>query len=225
MWLYVQSLCAPGSEASTSDCGNSLGRSATSSATDLRLDASCPRCAEESSTMHQCGTTFERSTQPLGVEKPSSCAPVSPARLTPPRAEAGASRPTCGPTCSPESTNSQRRSCSSRTSSAGRSNVRPASYENADTARRSSRTTPPTWVPRIDESDGGFLPTLTTRANQHSPSMRKWPAYERLNRLFGGSPAPVEFWEWMFGYPIGHTDCERWATPSCLHRPRERSPS
>lgn len=34
----------------------------------------------------------------------------------------------------------------------------------------------------------------------------QWPAYERLNILTGGKRCPIEFWEWMFGLPIGWTD-------------------
>lgn len=67
---------------------------------------------------------------------------------------------------------------------------------------------PPPWVPAIEDAGIGWLPTPTTRSNQHSPSMMKWPAYRRLAKLTGGEKAPVEFWEWMLGLPIGWTAFE-----------------
>jgi len=67
---------------------------------------------------------------------------------------------------------------------------------------------PPPWVPRIDEADGGYLPTPTTRLNQQSESMMKWPAYRRLDALSGGKRLHSSFWEWMMGMPIGWTALE-----------------
>jgi len=67
---------------------------------------------------------------------------------------------------------------------------------------------PPAWVPHIAGRDGGYLPTPTTRANQQSPSMLKWPAYRRLAVIAGGKRLPMQFWEWMMGWPIGWTDLE-----------------
>lgn len=73
-------------------------------------------------------------------------------------------------------------------------------------ARTCTASAPPSWVPRITESDSGWLPTPTTRNNQQSVSMLKWPAYLRLDILCRGKKLPIEFWEWMMGWPIGWTD-------------------
>lgn len=63
------------------------------------------------------------------------------------------------------------------------------------------KSAPPAWVPHTSDADTGFLPTVTTRANQQSPSMLKWPAYRRLEALTRGQKAPIAFWEWMMGWP------------------------
>jgi len=44
--------------------------------------------------------------------------------------------------------------------------------------------------------------------------MRKWPAYERLARLFGHNRPPIGFWEWFLGFPDGWTDSKRSAKAS-----------
>lgn len=77
---------------------------------------------------------------------------------------------------------------------------------------RPGQAVPPSWVPRISANDTGFLPTMTTRMNQQSPYMRRWPAYERLWRLTGGARLPLSFWEWMMGWPIGWSGLEPLAT-------------
>lgn len=39
------------------------------------------------------------------------------------------------------------------------------------------------WAPRISENECGALPSPTTRGNELSPSMQKWPAHQRLAQL------------------------------------------
>ncbi len=86
----------------------------------------------------------------------------------------------------------------------------------------------------------GLLPTPTTKGNEYSPSMAKWPAHTRLQGLFptpsaatygynqggaagrvgpkrpsidviaGGRALTVR--EWMMGWPIGWTALESLAT-------------
>jgi hypothetical protein len=88
--------------------------------------------------------------------------------------------------------------------------IRPSSGRGCNTA------VPPAWVPAITESDIGWLPTPTTRNNQSSPSMMKWPAYVRLAKLFGARRPSLVFWEWMMGWPIGWTDTAPLATDRFL---------
>jgi hypothetical protein len=63
----------------------------------------------------------------------------------------------------------------------------------------------------------GLWPTPTATANHNAPSMRKWPSYARQQDAGGISPSR---WEWMMGFPIGHTAFTRWATRS-LRRSRK----
>ena len=52
-----------------------------------------------------------------------------------------------------------------------------------------------------------LLPRLTRKANQLSPSMRKWPGCRRLQEWIGtgGCPSP-ELAEWLMGFPRGWTE-------------------
>jgi len=94
-----------------------------------------------------------------------------------------------------------------------------------------------------------LFPTPTATANAGCPSMQKWAAHRRLfptpsatdwkgaskpgqRRGQLGDPAMQVVpaggqlnptWvEWLMGFPLGHTDCGRWATPSS-RRSRESS--
>jgi hypothetical protein len=87
----------------------------------------------------------------------------------------------------------------------------------------------------------GLWPTPTATANAGCPSMQKWAAHRRLfptpsatdwkgaskpgqRRGQLGDPAMQVVpaggqlnptWvEWLMGFPLGHTDCGPWATPS-----------
>jgi len=60
----------------------------------------------------------------------------------------------------------------------------------------------PEWVRLILDRDIGLLHTPTTKANQCSASMQKWPSCRRLTLAFGGKLTP-EKQEWMMGWPAG----------------------
>jgi hypothetical protein len=119
-------------------------------------------------------------------------------------AEVGGPLSICGPTCAGSCASAQHRSSSARTSSASPSSEPAGTLLEPVFVPGSPVLTPPSWVPRIGASDGGYLPTLTTRQNQFADSMQKWPAYARL-RLLCGRRVPIAFWEWMMGLPIGWT--------------------
>ena len=95
----------------------------------------------------------------------------------------------------------------------------------------------------------GLWPTPTATANAGCPSMQKWAAHRRLfptpsatdwkgaskpgqrRGQLGGPARQVvpaggqmnPTWvEWLMGFPLGHTDCGPWATPSS---PRSRKSS
>lgn len=114
-------------------------------------------------------------------------------------------------------------SSSSRTSRSGLFDEPSDALSEMDGERRMTRSAPPSWVPQLTESGGGYLPTPTTRCNQQSPSMRKWPAYERLHRLSSGETLSPEFWEFVMGLPIGWTACVPLATRSAPSKSSMRS--
>lgn len=61
---------------------------------------------------------------------------------------------------------------------------------------------------RSERRSGGvstWWPTPTRTANHNAPSMRKHPAYKRLQDAGGANPSR---WEWMMGFPEKWTVCE-----------------
>jgi len=61
----------------------------------------------------------------------------------------------------------------------------------------------------IREIVGGSLHTPTTMANFRAPSMQKHGSCVRFGNAFGGQKITPEQFEFLMGYPIGHTDLER----------------
>tara|TARA_Y100000114_G_C11586680_1_gene243729 strand:- start:12 stop:518 length:507 start_codon:yes stop_codon:yes gene_type:complete len=72
------------------------------------------------------------------------------------------------------------------------------------TLPRESNYQRPSWVLRILGTDGGWLPTPTTKANWAAKSMQKWKGSRNAVMVFG-KPTP-ENHEWLMGWPIGWTD-------------------
>lgn len=130
-----------------------------------------------------------------------------------------ASEAGCGGRCSESSSISSRDGASSKIRiSSGESGCRSCGGNCGSTA-----TCPCPWEsirlhlePAMRGDDASLLPTPTAIANQLSPSMRKHPACRRLQGLVGrtgGLPHPA-LWEWLMGFPIGHSDCGDSVTPS-----------
>lgn len=115
-------------------------------------------------------------------------------------------------------------SCSSRTSSDPLSCELPKTFTQWDTEEALPECPPPRWVPRIEGRDGGYLPTLTTRSNALSPSMSKWPAYQRLRELTNGQMPSIRWWSWFMGYPLEWLELPS-ATPSSPPKPPPPSPT
>lgn len=57
------------------------------------------------------------------------------------------------------------------------------------------------WALPIADRARFYWPTPTAKANHWAPSMRKWPAYRRLQDAIP-TPSP-ELFEWMMGLPAG----------------------
>jgi len=181
--------------------GSSDGtRSAPSRSTNTVGEFSCSAKMKGILSRFPSGTTCELSTGDPGVDSwMSSLRDSRVSRTRRQAVDAESSR-----TCLVKSSESSRRfslgGCSARTY------WRAPTLNSADGA--CSNAVPPGWVPRIIESDSGWLPTPTTRNNQSSPSMLKWPAYRRLAKLSGTRRLSVEFWEWMMGWPCGWSGLE-----------------
>lgn len=178
----------------------------------------CKGCSEAG-----CGRTCAPSTDQHSVAASASSRLDSHANPSRRHREGGRSLQTCGQKCTESSGKCRLRGCSAKTSNEHQSNGRPKPSVRMVSPPPSSSSAPPKWVPQCDDRGGGYLPTLTTRANQNSPSMMKWPAYRRLHKLTNGQMAPVEFWEWMFGLNIGCTGSESLGTVSFPLRPGDPS--
>ena len=175
--------------------------------------ASCSLGSETArSPSSPSGMTSGHLTAAPGAGESTSSQPGFHASHSAQRVEVESLLKTSGPMLRGSLPKSNPRTSSLRTSSANRSSVRPRTFSDSVTFVTLSELLPPAWVPRIGEFDTGYLPTITTRNNQQSPSMLKWPAYQRLAELAGGQKLPAAFWEWMMGWPIGWTDFEPLAT-------------
>ena len=58
----------------------------------------------------------------------------------------------------------------------------------------------------IEEIIGGFVHTPTTAANFTALSMQKHPSCRNYVKAFGEQKITPEQFEFLMGYPIGHTD-------------------
>lgn len=83
--------------------------------------------------------------------------------------------------------------------------------KKSDTKLRRSQIRLPTWVRHLLGDDTGPLPRPTAKANQHSPSMRKWPSCRRYQKIFGETLNPKAY-EYLMGLPIGWTELDASAT-------------
>ena len=153
------------------------------------------------------GVTLPPSTVSRGVVQWIASWQGSPVSRSLQLQEVDESRQISGPTSLESSKNAKPPSSSWRTSPKNQWNEREGILLPWDTTPLSGDLAPPQWVPRIDETVGGWLPTITVRANYFSPSMLKWPAYRRLRLLTGGKRPGPTWWEWMMGVPMEHTAC------------------
>ena len=204
-WIFgPTSACAQATAESTSDSPSpSAGEFAPavmSSGTLLRRPLSWPGWKKRPWIRLLSGTTSHPSTRP---NVSTFLVQDSRANHSRPRLADAALPPTSGHTSGESSVRPCPNSWFLRTSSELPSNKRGKILPGSGTRSPSIPSTPPSWVPRLHDGDGGFLPTITTRMNQSSPSMQKWPAYRRL-ALLGRVGLP--FWEYTMGLPIGWTD-------------------
>lgn len=160
----------------------------------------------ESSSLSKSTTTSAPSTGDPGGVVSTSSAGDSRVRNSARQAVGGSALIPSGQKCFESFTRSDRDTFSPKTSSAGRSGKPRSRSRGSVIWLDACDLGPATSGRRTIGRDSGWLPTLTASNNQGSPSMLKWPAYRRLNRLAGGRKIPVIFWEWLMGWPIGATD-------------------
>lgn len=190
-------------------------RAAPSSSTGFAERGCSSASAKGTYRPFRSGTTSERSTERHGPDGLMSSRAAFPAKTSAQQTEVPAAFPAnnlaCGssfsascPRCAPHGPLSR-----TRRSSGGAGLTR--SYEALPISgllfagKFSAR---PRSTRRINANESGsLLPTPTAAGNEHSPSMAKWPAHQRLQALLSGCGGPqASFREWLMGWPIGWTD-------------------
>lgn len=223
MWSYVPSAFVQASEDSTSDfTPQDWSAFVTSSGTPTLRPSSWRGWATRPWIRLLSGLTLPLSTASRGAGWWISWLREHPASPSARQAAVERLRSISFPTPCGSSASANHGSCSSRTSrgQGSDSNSSVSSCKPLDTARlRLPKCPAPQWVHPTTESDSGYLPTPTAKANACAPSMRKWPAYDRLQSLTGprGSP-PIPFSEWLMDLPIGWTGFAVWETRLFPHK-------
>lgn len=164
--------------------------------------------------------------QPLGCEQmafeltPSAAG--FPANHSAQRLEDDGSRSIYGPKCSASSETFSPGSSSPKTLTRRRSPTRLNVSVELATERVTAVYRQMIAGQTIKEIVGGQLHTPTRKANFTAPSMQKWPSCRRFVAAFGGREITPEQFEFLMGLPIGWTELEPSATPSC-RKSRKRS--
>lgn len=193
-WHYSR---AGASVSSVHSCADG-GRLSPSSPTSSLDPFSFADRTTESSIHSQFGTESKRSTVALGAGESTSSRPDFLVRHFQRQAGAARSPSIIGANSFELSRRSSLNGSSLRTSSAMR-------FRSLLGRTFKTRVRPRLEL-RSGETVIGWLPTVTTRHNQDSPSMaEKWPAYRRLARVANGGGASLALLEWMIGIPIGWT--------------------
>ncbi len=115
---------------------------------------------------------------------------------------------TSGHTCGESSKRLARSTSSSKTSQPNQSSKLPRISTMLVFVVAPQEYPPPAWLRHTDVQGIGWLPTPTKRPTCDCPSMRKWPAHQRLFAHFGPRSLTPSMWEWIMGWPIGWTDLE-----------------
>lgn len=216
-------------EASSADCFSDGVPPALSRLIPTAVASFSRDNATKASTRSRSGTTSAPSTVAPGADTSTSSAAASRARTSAAQAarvrvqDFMAKKAACGASMHASSTKSN---------PLGQSSKILRTYAIADLSPSSKilptsgmmrhgtcSTLPPSELPKR-VSASGLLPTVTTRGNELSISMMKWPAHRRLAEMtkkLGHPGGPwIAFREWMMGWPIGWTALEPLETARCL---------
>lgn len=196
------SVCAAGLGGSSSASGS---RSGASMSSDLSSDELRPgefsREIYGPSVGHlRSETTSELRTSDAGLDAWTFSLRVGRARVSRPHLEDGRDTPTCGPTCNARSLNAVRSGSSSRTSTELRGPWLSTTWATSGIGRLVVSTALRIWALPIADRARFYWPTPTAKANHWAPSMRKWPAYARIQDEAPPTPALFEL---MMGLPEG----------------------
>lgn len=146
-------------------------------------------------------TTSEPRTSDLGVAAWTSSLRAGRARASAPRAAVDRPIRTSGPRSAEPSTSAAPVGSSSRTSTPPRGPWCNRISRRSDSVSLGSAFARLLSALPIAARARFYWPTPTAKANHWAPSMRKWPAYRRLQDAIP-HPSP-ELFEWMMGLPDG----------------------
>ena len=196
---YVQEIAA-----SSSDSGSHSEMSIDSSepsnnalAGEHQLAVTLARCRQE---LHWPKTS-ELTTSDSGVALWISCLRAGRAKDSALRREAGRRIQTYGPSSVVRLCERARPGSSSKTST---EHLGPWLTPNSDASvsvQLGIAFARLLWALPIADRARFYWPTPTAKANQHAPSMRKWPAYRRLQDAIPEANPTLS--EWMNGRPVG----------------------
>lgn len=196
-------VCAAESEGSSSD-SHSRSRKSTSSASssgDLKLDGYSLATSKRLAARLRSETTFGPKTSDAGVDAWTFSLRAGRAKGSRRLLEEGQRTPTSGRMSRAPSMLADRIMSFSRTSTELRGPWLHGTSNPSGTVLFAESFARRLWERPIADRARFYWPTPTAKANHWAPSMRKWPAYRRLQDAI---PQPnSELFEWMMGLPAG----------------------
>lgn len=198
----MSSVCAAGLGGSSSGCGSRSDASMSSdlSSDELRPGEFCREIYGPSVGQLRSETTSELKTSDAGMDAWTFSLRAGRARGSRPHPEVGRDTLTSGPTCDEPSQIVDRNGSSSRTSTELHGPWLSTTWTASGIGRLVVSTALRIWALPIEDRARFYWPTPTAKANHWAPSMRKWPAYARIQDEAPPTPALFEL---MMGLPEG----------------------
>ncbi len=196
------SACAAGSVGSSSGCGLKSDASMSSdlSSDELRPGEFSREIYGPSVEQLRSETTSELKTSDAGLDAWTSYLRAGRAKGSQPPLEGDRANRTSGPMCGAPSPNLDRSGSSSKTSTELRGPWLSTTWTTSAIGRLVVSSALRIWALPIEDRARFYWPTPTAKANHWAPSMRKWPAYARIQDEAPPSPA---LFEMMMGLPEG----------------------
>lgn len=197
------SACAAGSVGSSSDSGSRSDRASTSSGSssdELKPGWFSPEIYGPSVERLRSETTSELRTSDVGLDAWTFSLRAGRARVSRPHLEADHGTQTYGLQSAEPPQSVDRNGSSSRTSTELRGPWLSTNWTASGIGRLVVSTALRIWALPIEDRARFYWPTPTAKANHWAPSMRKWPAYARIQDEAPPTPALFEL---MMGLPEG----------------------